>query len=68
MYQMVKLDEYIHNKNFATRSLLATLSEFSRCPYMDKIQPKLDAILCGLCIYYGSASVLKWPQKQFQRS
>ena len=31
------------------------------------MHPKLDAILCELCIYYGSATVPKWAQKQAQR-
>ena len=35
----------------------------SKCPYMDKMQPKTD---CRLHSCYGSTSVPKWPQKQSQ--
>ena len=63
MYKMVKLDdEYIHSKNLPGAShadiIVFPFSEsytytpvFSRCPYMDKTQPKLDAILCMRAMY-----------------
>ena len=28
-------------------------------------QPKFEAIICEPCSYYDSASVPKWPQKQY---